>query len=160
MFKDDLTYSVNPDLHRDVFIVEKNAPVLKRIEHYLDRLQLSDAQRLWIRAQVLARMNAPAETEALYALAFATVQAALATLADGDEMDARLDLWAGIEGRRDESEKRARWLQRQMQPPLLRQPMASRPLHRSLWAGCLRFLDLLAFRRHTAAVRRAWQGEY
>lgn len=160
MFKDDSTYSVNPDLHHDIFVVEKNAPVIRRIEHYLARLQLSDAQRLWIRGQVLARMNAPAEKEALYGLAFATVQTALATLADGDEMDGRLDLWAGMEGQRDEGEKRARWLQRQMQPPLLRQPMASRPLNRSLWSACLRFLDLLAFRRHTAAVRRALQGEY
>ena len=166
MFKDESSYSVNPagellaGWTAEAMVVANNAPVLDRVEQYMARLSLTDAQRLWIRGQVVAQQcGADTEGEALYARAFASLHMALATLTDGDELDARLDLSLNLPVGETHDGKSCRWLQHQMTPAIVRSSMASRPLDRSWGAALLRLIRPLLNRRAISANRRVLPGE-
>ena len=167
MFKDESSYSVNPagellaDWTAEAMVVANNAPVLARVEQYMARLSLNDTQRLWIRGEVVAQLRgADMEGEALYARAFASLHMALATLTDGDELDARLDLSLKLPVGETHDGKSCRWLQRQMAPAITRSSMASRPLNRSWGAALLRLATQpLLNRRAISANRRVLPGE-
>lgn len=166
MFKDESSYSVNPagellaGLTAEAMVVASNAPVLARVEQYMARLSLTDAQRLWIRGQVIAQQcGADMDGEALYARAFASLHMALATLTDGDELDARLDLSLKLPVGETHDGKSCRWLQRQVAPAIVRSSMASRPLNRSWGAALLRLIQPLLNRRAISANRRVLPGE-
>ncbi len=166
MFKDESSYSVNPAAEpsagwaAEAMVVANNAPVLARVERYMARLSLTDAQRLWIRGQVVAQLRgAKMEGEALYARAFACMHMALATLTDGDELDARLDLSLDLPVGEAHDGRSSRWLQQRMQPAMARTSMASRPLNRSWGAAFSRRFQSLLNRRAIGASHRALPGE-
>ena len=166
MFKDESSYSVNPagellaGWTAEAMVVANNAPVLARVEQYMARLSLTDAQRLWIRGQVIAQQcGADMEGEALYARAFASLHMALATLTDVDELDARLELSLSLPVGEAHDGKSCRWLQRQVAPAIVRSSMASRPLNRSWGAALLRLIQPLLNRRALSANRRVLPGE-
>ena len=99
------------------------------------------------------------EGEALYARAFASLHMALATLTDGDELDARLELSLSLPVGEAHDGKSCRWLQRQVAPAIVRSSMASRPLNRSWGAALLRLIQPLLNRRALSANRRVLPGE-
>ena len=166
MFKDESSYSVNPagDLlagwTAEAMVVANNAPVLARVEQYMARLSLTDAQRLWVRGQVVAQLRgANMEGEALYARAFAGLQLALATLGNGDELDARLDLSLRLPVGDAHDGKSCRWLQHQVGPAIVRSSMASRPLNRSWGAALMRLAQSLLNHHTIRAHPRVLPGE-
>ncbi|MCK9188384.1 hypothetical protein [Acidithiobacillus sp.] len=166
MFKDESSYSVNPagelpaGWAAEAMVVANKAPVLARVEQYMARLSMTDAQRLWIRGQVVAQLcGTDMEGEALYGQAFASLHMALATLTDGDELDARLDLSLSLPVGETHDGKSCRWLQRQMAPATVRSSMASRPLNRSWGAALLRLVQSLLDRRAISANQRVLPGE-
>ncbi|MHB1320613.1 MAG: hypothetical protein ACYCY0_03495 [Acidithiobacillus ferrivorans] len=167
MFKDESSYSVNPagellaGWTAEAMVVANNALVLTRVEQYMARLSLSEAQRLWIRGEVVAQLRSTdMEGEALYAQAFASLHMALATLTDGDELDARLDLSLNLPVGGTHDGKSCRWLQRQMAPAIVRSSMIARPLDRSWGTALLRLVQsALLDRSAISAIRRVSPGE-
>ncbi|MBN2680456.1 hypothetical protein HHS34_006570 [Acidithiobacillus montserratensis] len=166
MFKDESSYSVNPAgeglpaWSAEAMVVAHSAPVLIRMERYLARLALTDAQRLWIRAQVVTQMQeVTADQDALSARAFASMHQALATLGDGDELDARLDLSLNIPVHVSQDLHSCRWLRQQVAPAIHRSAMASLPMDRS-WLGAVSRLWQTLFSRSKVLVsRRILTGE-
>ncbi len=150
MFQDEWSYSVNPTANwvvekgRKGSIVANHAPVVQRVERYLQRLPLSGSQRLWIHTQVLTQLQHSDGTQNLFEQAHAALRTALATLAGGNELDARLDLSLDILPREEEGISHSRWLRRQMQPDIHRQSMASGPWNRSLLVRCRKLLRSLS----------------
>lgn len=167
MFKDESSYSVNPagellvGWTEEAMVVANNALVLARVEQYMARLSLSEAQRLWLRGEVVVQLRGTdMEGEALYAQAFASLHMALATLTDGDEVDARLDLSLNLPVGGTHDGKSCRWLQRQMAPAIVRSSMIARPLNRSWGAALLRLVQsVLRDRGAISAIRRVLPGE-
>lgn len=166
MFKDETSYSIHPAGEwrtvwtSEAMVVANNAPVLARVERYLARLSLTDAQRLWVRGQIISQLHGIGmEGGDLYARAFASLHMALATLTDGDELDARLDLSLRLPVGESHDGKSSRWLQQQMAPAIQRRSMASRPMNRSWLAAAGRLLQALFSRRPITARSRALPGE-
>jgi len=137
--------------------------VMARLDLYLQRLALTDAQRLWLRTQVLNQLAlTPAMNEAsALAFAFAKLQQALGTLSDGDELEARLGLALGSALARigEPGKTPSRWLREQMQPPIERQSMASLPMRRSWMALLGRLWQRLRMGQGKTRVRPALSGE-
>lgn len=137
--------------------------ILERLDLYLQRLALTEAQRLWLRTQVLDQLaRAPVMDEAsAFSFAFAKLQQSLGTLSDGDELEARLGLALGSAlGSADALGKTpSRWLREQMQPQVQRQSMASLPMRRSWWALFGRLWQRLRVGQGKTRVRPALSGE-
>ncbi|PKY11133.1 hypothetical protein B1757_05995 [Acidithiobacillus marinus] len=166
MFKDESSYSVNPAgeglpaWSAEAMVVAHSAPVLARMERYMARLALADAQRVWIRAQVIRQLQeVTVDQEALFARAFASLHQALATLGNGDELDARLDLSLNKPVNAAQDVRSCRWLQQQVAPAIRRSTMASLPMDRS-WLGAVSRLWQTLFKRSKVLVsRRILTGE-
>ncbi|WP_414039561.1 hypothetical protein ACJU26_10275 [Acidithiobacillus sp. M4-SHS-6] len=166
MFKDESSYSVNPagewspGWSAEAMVVANSAPVLVRMERYMARLALTDAQRLWIRAQVVSQLQ---EVEwdqgALFARAFASLHQALATLGNGDELDARLDLSLCMPVNTAQDARSSRYLQQLVAPAIHRSTMASLPMNRSWVYAVSRLWKALFCRSKVRASRHILTGE-
>ncbi len=160
MFKDESSYSVNPageilvDCTAGAMVVANTTPVLARMERYMARLSLTDAQRLWVRGQVINQLQGiDANPQELYARAFASLHRALATLGNGDELDARLTLSLQVSSVAAQDGKSCRWLQQQMAPVMQRKCMASQPMNRS-WVAAMTRLWQAVFSRGAMSTRQ------
>ncbi|MGC9128772.1 MAG: hypothetical protein ACP5D5_02565 [Acidithiobacillus sp.] len=170
MYTDHWNLGVNPehaprDLAEPMPAESLPAPwqVLARLDLYLQRLALTDAQRLWLRTQVLNQLaQTPTMDEAgALSFAFAKLQQSLGTLSDGDELEARLGLALGsaLAGAGELGKSPSRWLREQMQPPVQRQTMASLPMRRSWRALFGRLWQRLRVGQGKTRVRPALSGE-
>ncbi|MBU2742430.1 MULTISPECIES: hypothetical protein [Acidithiobacillus] len=166
MFKDESSYSVNPagewlaGCTAEALVVANSAPVLARMERYMAYLALTDAQRLWIRGQVISQLQGvETHQDALYARAFASLHQALATLGNGDELDARLDLSLRMTANAAQDARSCRWLQQQVAPAIQRSNMASLPMNRSWLAAASRLWQTLFGRGKVLTSRRILTGE-
>ncbi len=121
MFKDADAFNVSgaPLAHGEIPHV--TAPPLT--QHYLDHLALTPAQRHWVEQEVTQVPSGSGSDKA-----FSALQTALGSLADGDELHARLTL--SLPATRH-AEHPAAWLRRQQAPSIRRSSMASKPFLRS-----------------------------
>ncbi|AEM46338.1 MAG: hypothetical protein ACYCY2_13745 [Acidithiobacillus ferriphilus] len=92
-------------------------------QRYLDHLALTPAQRYWVEEEITQVPSGAGNGKAFIAL-----QAALGSLAEGDELHARLTL--SLPATRH-AEYPAAWLRRQQVPVIRRSSMASKPFLRS-----------------------------
>ena len=174
MYTDHWQLGVNPGLATGELaepVPAESSPVpwriLERLDLYLQRLALTEAQRLWLRTQVLDQLaRTPVMDEAsAFSFAFAKLQQFLGALSDGDELEARLGLALGsaqgsVLGSADALGKTpSRWLREQMQPQVQRQSMASLPMRRSWWALFGRVWRRLRVGQGKTRVRPALSGE-
>jgi hypothetical protein len=121
MFKDTDTFNVSgitPPRDKT-----PNSTTNALMNRYLDRLALTPAQRHWMEKEI-ARV--PMDTSGVPA--FYALQTALGSLADGDELHARLTL--ALPATRH-AEQPAVWLRHQQAPTIHRASMASRPFVRT-----------------------------
>ncbi len=135
--------------------------VMARIDAYLGRMALSDAQRLWLRSEILVhlgRATPGGEEQDLLAQAFAGLQKALATLSSGDELETRLALSLGNAAHADPESVPSRWLRERCQPIPKRSSMASRPMERSLPAAGTRVWQHVRSLWRKSRAAAAFQG--
>ncbi len=135
--------------------------VMGRVDAYLGRMLLSDAQRLWLRSEILVQLGRTApekEEQDLLVQAFAGLQIALATLSGADELETRLALALGNAAHADPEAVPSRWLRECCQPVSQRSPMASQPMERSLAAAGTRVWQSLRGLWHKSRDEAAFQG--
>lgn len=123
MFKDADAFNVSgaPLAHGEINPARHTPPLT---QHYLDHLALTPAQRYWVEQEVTQGLSGCSGGDK----AFSALQAALGSLADGDELHARLTL--SLPATRY-AEHPAAWLRRQQAPVIRRSSMASKPFLRS-----------------------------
>jgi hypothetical protein len=102
-------------------------------QRYLDHLALTPAQRRWVEEEITQAPSGAGNGNAFIAL-----QAALGSLAEGDELHARLAL--SLPATRH-AEYPAAWLRRQQIPVMHRSSMASKPFLRSPQDALRHFLN-------------------
>lgn len=121
MFKDADTFNVSGALLPRGEIPHVTTPPL--MQHYLDHLALTPAQRHWVEQEMAQIPGGSGNGNA-----FSALQAALGSLADGDELHARLAL--SLPATRH-AEHPAAWLRHQQAPVIRRSSMAPKPFLRS-----------------------------
>ena len=121
MFKDADTFNVSGAPLPRGEIPHVTTPPL--MQHYLDHLALTPAQRHWVE-QEMAQLPGSSRN----CNAFSALQTALGSLADGDELHARLAL--SLPATRH-AEHPAAWLRHQQAPVIRRSSMAPKPFLRS-----------------------------
>ena len=121
MFKDADTFNVSGALLPRGEIPHVTTPPL--MQHYLDHLALTPAQRHWVEQEIAQTPGASNNGKA-----FSALQTALGSLADGDELHARLAL--SLPATRH-AEYPAAWLRHQQAPVIRRSSMAPKPFLRS-----------------------------
>jgi hypothetical protein len=121
VFKDADTFNVPGALLPRGKIPHVTTPPL--MQRYLDCLELTPAQRHWVE-QEMAQMPSGSDN----IKAFGALQTALGSLADGDELHARLAL--SLPATRH-AEHPTAWLRHQQAPVICRSSMAPKPFLRS-----------------------------
>lgn len=121
MFKDADTFNISGAPPPRGEIPHVTTPPL--MQHYLDHLALTPAQRHWVEREIAQTPGGSGDGKA-----FSALQTALGSLADGDELHARLAL--SLPATRH-AEHPAAWLRHQQAPVIRRSSMAPKPFLRS-----------------------------